>query len=338
MLEKKPCALIVGKDTEKIPEITIAIPTYKRADLLKKAVDSALNQKNYEKYYAVFVIDNEAEFEGEVSETEKLMKTYHDERLFYYRNKQNVGMDGNWNQCIALPNSKWVAMLHDDDCLDENYLERISYYLEKYPDAKCMIPNKREINAQDEILKAGQHKKNKRLTRKLRMQGVMKKSQKDDIVWGCNHYGAPTIGVIFDKKCAEAIGGFDESIRILADWDFFIRFRDKYSVYSLNEILASYRWAVNFTYECRGEALMEFLEEQEQCLEQISRCSTFRNERKQQNWLERQKLMLYVEYWNRLGEEYEKKGIHKPGIVKTARACYWAVVRRIYAYFRVLYR
>lgn len=175
MLEKKECILISGKE-DKVPEITIAIPTYNRVGYLKKAVDSALNQRNYNKYYQVIVVDNEAEFEGDKSETEKLIDTYQDERLLYYRNVKNVGMNGNWNQCIALTRGKWVAMLHDDDCIDENYLERITYYIKKYPDAKCLIPNKREIDGQDQLLKnGGQQKKNRRLTRQIRKQGVMKK-------------------------------------------------------------------------------------------------------------------------------------------------------------------
>ena len=42
------------------PEITIAIPTYKRTELLKEAIDSAINQTDYANY-DILVVDNNPE-------------------------------------------------------------------------------------------------------------------------------------------------------------------------------------------------------------------------------------------------------------------------------------
>ena len=45
---------------------------------------------------------------------------------FLYVNKENIGMIGNWNRGFELANTKYVAMLHDDDMLADIYLEEIN--------------------------------------------------------------------------------------------------------------------------------------------------------------------------------------------------------------------
>lgn len=121
--------LMYGKLPEEKTDVSIMIPTYRRADLLKEAIESALNQKT--KYrYTISVIDNDAD--GDEA-TDKLMKEYCEKHtnILYYRNEQNIGMFGNWNRCIELSRTEWLCMLHDDDMLMENYLETLYPIAEK---------------------------------------------------------------------------------------------------------------------------------------------------------------------------------------------------------------
>lgn len=115
--------LIYGSLPEKKPDVSIMIPTFRRADLLKEAIDSALAQKT--KYsFNITVVDNDAEID---CETDKLLQQYclkHD-NILYYRNAENIGMFGNWNRCIELSIAEWFCMLHDDDMLMENYIEKM---------------------------------------------------------------------------------------------------------------------------------------------------------------------------------------------------------------------
>ena len=118
-----PSELIYGRLPEKKPDISIMIPTYRRADVLKEAIESALHQKT-QFSYTISVIDNDPDKD---LDTDKLMKRYCAEypNIFYYRNKQNIGMYGNWNRCIELSQTEWFCMVHDDDMLMENYLETL---------------------------------------------------------------------------------------------------------------------------------------------------------------------------------------------------------------------
>ena len=115
-----------------IPEgaqITIAIPTYKRALLLRETLESCLTQQtNFP--FAIMVVDNNPERE---CETEQLLREYEAiPHLFYYKNTENVGMTGNWNKLFELAQTDFVVMLHDDDKLEDDYIEKIDKVLKYY--------------------------------------------------------------------------------------------------------------------------------------------------------------------------------------------------------------
>lgn len=115
--------LIYGKVPAEKADLSVMIPTFRRADLLKESIDSALNQKT--KYsYTISVVDNDNEID---IATDELMKKYCSEHsnVVYYRNQQNIGMFGNLNRCIELSRTEWLCLLHDDDMLMENYVETL---------------------------------------------------------------------------------------------------------------------------------------------------------------------------------------------------------------------
>ena len=115
-----------------IPEgaqITIAIPTYKRALLLRETLESCLTQQtNFP--FAIMVVDNNPERE---CETEQLLREYEAiPHLFYYKNTENVGMTGNWNKLFELAQTNFVVMLHDDDMIEEDYIQKVASVIKFY--------------------------------------------------------------------------------------------------------------------------------------------------------------------------------------------------------------
>lgn len=120
--------LIYGSLPANKLDISVIIPTFRRADLLKETIDSVLAQKT-QYNFVIVVVDNDGETD---QPTDELLKEYcskHD-NIVYYRNTQNIGMFGNWNRCIELSPTEWFCMLHDDDMLMEDYIETM------YPIAK----------------------------------------------------------------------------------------------------------------------------------------------------------------------------------------------------------
>ena len=81
--------------------LTIAIPTFKRPELLKLALDSAVNQ-SFRGKYEILVVDNcnEDKFKKKV---DLILNSFHkNENIRFIRNKTNLGMFGNWNKCGSL--------------------------------------------------------------------------------------------------------------------------------------------------------------------------------------------------------------------------------------------
>jgi len=234
--------LIFGDfEYNKEPLISIVIPTYKRPKLLKKAIDSALNQDNFDDY-EVIVVDNEPvnDFDKK-TKTEKLLSSYNTSKLFYYKNEENLGMTGNWNRCIELARGKWVTMLHDDDFFLSYYLNEIKKYL-NYAD--LIVPNKFICKNQDCSNNENHNYKNLITHKKIKSNFFeTSKIREWDFFWN-NPVGAP-IGTIFKKDKAIEIGGFDDTHYPCADYYFWYKYINEFTGVFLKKKLVAYRILVN---------------------------------------------------------------------------------------------
>lgn len=316
--------------------ISIVIPTFKRAAILKEAIDSALNQKGKICRYEVVVVDNEPKSGQVESETCKLIQTYDDPRLKYIQNDENLGMIGNWNKCLQVAKGQWVAMLHDDDLLDENYISRIEFYLKKYPYAGCIIPNHRDIDQNGTLLKNKKNRRNSRLIVRLKKYSLIKPKDADDKILTFNYYGCPSCGMIARKKYALDIGGYDENLRFFPDWDFYLKMRHRHPVYKLNEILGSYRWAVNYSLTLEDQwKKREAYEEQCLCIERSFGFMNFCNNKVKESWM---KLVKEYAYFDSLEKEKQWKMTTYLGVknISKLRFVILALFRRIYMYFRCI--
>lgn len=96
--------LIYGYPTNKKVDFSIAVPTYKRSEYLKKTV-SAIYRKNINRIKCeVLIVLNNSEFElGD------LIKLLNADLFKVYRNKENLGMVGNMNRCAMLSRGKYIS-------------------------------------------------------------------------------------------------------------------------------------------------------------------------------------------------------------------------------------
>jgi glycosyltransferase involved in cell wall biosynthesis len=101
------------------PLVTIAIPTYNRAEgYLRQSLESALAQtyQNLE----VILSDN-----CSTDDTGRLAAEYcrGDKRLTYLRQSQNIGPNSNFNFCLAQARGRYFLLLPDDDLIDPDFVE-----------------------------------------------------------------------------------------------------------------------------------------------------------------------------------------------------------------------
>jgi len=120
------------------PLVSICIPTYNRAEMVSKAIESALGQtyQNIE----VIVVDN-----ASTDNIEEIVGSYDDQRLTFVKNKENLGLFGNFNRCIELYNGSFLHILHSDDHIDPYFTEICVAFFESNPGVFLTCTSSRKI-------------------------------------------------------------------------------------------------------------------------------------------------------------------------------------------------
>lgn len=188
-----------------IPELSIVIPTYKRMAGLKEAVSSVINQDSYGCDFEIIVVDNEFYDVGDDMLTDLFSKC---SNIKYFQNEENIGMFGNWNRCIELASSNWIAMLHDDDIIACDYFKCIKQILafastdERIAYIKTNARSKydRKSYLKDKIL----------LKKRLKLIEYGKFSLSILTPASLGILGAPTCGTLMRRDAIIKGGGYDE--------------------------------------------------------------------------------------------------------------------------------
>ena len=232
--------LVMGALPSTHVEVSIIIPTFRRAELLNQALVSALSQTDFPNYEVV-VVDNDGEQADPA--TEDVIRRHLTHRVRYYRNKKNIGMTGNWNRGIELATGNWIAILHDDDWLAPTFLATMFGTMPSNANlATCAVLSGTHSYDPARLPPRSQEKPQWHRIRPPRL-----------IV--SNISLAP--GVLMHKNLAVSLGGFDDDLYPCADYDFYIRATLLGTAYSLAENLAYYRTSDSQTY--KGNTLQQII-------------------------------------------------------------------------------
>lgn len=97
----------MSKMQSEIP-VSIVLPTYNRAGKVGKAVESVLAQTY--PYFELIVVDD-----GSTDDTEQIIRSYHDDRIVYYKMQQNGGQSKARNCGIQMAQYDYIAFEDSDD-------------------------------------------------------------------------------------------------------------------------------------------------------------------------------------------------------------------------------
>jgi len=112
-------------------KISVIIPTYNRASVLPRAIDSVLNQTRPAD--EIIIVDD-----GSTDATPDLMKQYEMSGIRYLK-KQNGGVSSARNLGLRSASGEFVACLDSDDEWLPEMLERTLPLFEKYPSADVVF-------------------------------------------------------------------------------------------------------------------------------------------------------------------------------------------------------
>lgn len=114
------------------PFVTIAIPTYNRAALLKGCIASALSQTY--PHFEVLVSNN-----ASPDDTVRVLRSFSDTRLRVINQETNIGLLPNWNACLENANGDYIVFVSDDDRVMPWLLERSAALIKQQPQLSSVI-------------------------------------------------------------------------------------------------------------------------------------------------------------------------------------------------------
>ena len=189
------------------PLVSVVIPTYGGNPSIQQSIDSVLQQK-YDRFEIIVVDDNDPKSKGR-SVTESLMKKYKNEqRVTYIKHEKNKNGAAARNTGVKASKGTYIALLDDDDRFFPDKLGEQVAYLEKHPEhgavycwryqAGSLITSTLEGDLSREILDLS--------------------------------FTPYTSSIMIRANCYQALNGFDESFRRHQDFEFLLRFFERYTI------------------------------------------------------------------------------------------------------------
>lgn len=111
-----------------IIKFSITVPVYK-FKYLNECLDSIIKQ-TYNNFEIIILNDDSPE------NIDDIVSSYRDERIRYYKNKNNIGavnVVDNWNKLLEYAQGDYLICMGDDDALATNCLEEYVKLIERYP-------------------------------------------------------------------------------------------------------------------------------------------------------------------------------------------------------------
>jgi len=141
--------------------ITTVIPTYKRPQLLIRAIDSVRSQTW--KDIAIVVWDNCSEdaTEGLVLDIAKT-----DPRVTYFKNTENIGAFENFKKGLNNIETEFFSILSDDDYLEPEFYSEAMRHFDQYPDSGFVAFKVNNVDIDGNVLDSGVKGKDDEVTSK----------------------------------------------------------------------------------------------------------------------------------------------------------------------------
>lgn len=208
--------LLMAKHTHDI-DLSIIIPTYNRAYIIRRAIQSVLNQTYQD--FEIFIVDD-----GSKDNTHKIVESIRDERIRYIRHEINKGQAAARNTGIMAAKGKYIAFLDsDDEWLPEKLEKQMAAFRNAPPQVGVVYV--RMLNAEG--------------NRKTFMPPPHVTKREGNLYYDL--LVDPTLvfpsAAAIRRDCFTKVGMFDEHFYAGEDWDLWIRIAKYYHFKYIDELL-----------------------------------------------------------------------------------------------------
>jgi glycosyltransferase involved in cell wall biosynthesis len=204
------------------PAVSVIIPTFNRANFVRQAIESVLQQPFQD--YELIVVDD-----GSTDETRAVVESLGPRVRYLYQSNRGAAAARNFGVRHAC--APWIAFQDSDDTCAPDHLESLYGYVRDHPDCGLVFANGAYLNGPEHNRETSiPAKKSRRLqAAPVGLQDLFAKS----IV--------RLQASIILKNAYDAVGGMDESLRICHDLDLFFRISISFPVKYLDRVVFFYR-------------------------------------------------------------------------------------------------
>ena len=180
--------------------VSVIIPVYNRAEYLRHAVESVLNQTH--PYYEVIIVDD-----ASTDNTAETAASFDDERIRVIQNDQNRGVSYSRNRGIFESRYRLIALLDSDDAWLPNKLEFQTAFLDKH--STLNVVHTEEIWIRNGV--------------RVNQKKHHRKSGGDIFVRSLELCLMSPSSIMLKKNIFDRYGFFDEELIVCEDYDMWLR-------------------------------------------------------------------------------------------------------------------
>src|SRR5215471_9507676 len=191
-------------------KVSVIIPTYNRAEFLRSAITSVLNQTFQD--FEIVIIDDASK-----DHTREVITQLNDARIKFIHNQVSKGAAGSRNIGIMNAECEYIAFLDDDDeWLPEKLKIQVCLLDNSPPEVGCVCTGCFIIE-------------------KVRGRVLPIDNNKNSDISKNNFI--TTSSILLRRGCFEKCGLFDENMPTSSDYDMWIRISEKFSFETINDSL-----------------------------------------------------------------------------------------------------
>lgn len=205
-------------------KVSIILPTYNRAHMLKKSLGSVLAQTY--PWFEILLVDD-----GSTDNTRELVEAYGDKRIRYYYAGQNQGAAAARNFGLERADGEYIAFQDSDDVWHKDKLEKQMNAIRDADESVGVVYHKIAYD-----FGAGRYA--------ILPSEQIAEERKSGMIYAQMLYDnlIPCPSMLVRRSAVVETGKFDTDLKALEDYDFALKLTKKYKAYFIKEVLleASY--------------------------------------------------------------------------------------------------
>lgn len=221
-------------------KVSAIVSTYKSEKFIEKCLDDLIEQSLYKKGELEIIVIDSASPENEKQIVENYKNKY--KNIYYFRTNERETIYQAWNRGIKASVGKFVTNANTDDRHSVDALEKMADFLEKNESIGVVYANSYITNIPNDTLNSN--------TPKGKYNWIQ--FDKDFILFGCFIGPQP----MWRKSIHNKYGYFDENLKVVGDYEYWLRISQDVNFYHLDEYLGLYYASID-SAEHRDNKLTE---------------------------------------------------------------------------------